>query len=102
MIFLIFRIRLNLAQDVKSRDGGNTILQKMFPGGSLTITGSNSAPALASMPIRYVLGDERDRWADSAGTEGDLQTAVQTFLTRICGTGIGSGGNFHADKAGQR
>ena len=72
--------------DVKSRDGGNTILQKMFPGGSLTITGSNSAPALASMPIRYVLGDERDRWADSAGSEGDpweLARARQiTFYNR--------------------
>lgn len=57
--------------DVKSRDAGNTILQKSFPGGMLTITGSNSASALASTPARYILGDERDRWADSAGTEGD-------------------------------
>lgn len=72
--------------DVKSRDGGNTILQKMFPGGSITITGSNSAPALASMPIRYVIGDERDRWADSAGTEGDPWELAQarqiTFYNR--------------------
>lgn len=72
--------------DVKSRDSGNTILQKMFPGGSLTLTGSNSAPALASMPIRYVLGDERDRWADSAGTEGDPWELAQarqiTFYNR--------------------
>lgn len=57
--------------DVKSKDSGNTILQKSFPGGMLTITGSNSASALASTPVRYVLGDERDRWAVSAGTEGD-------------------------------
>lgn len=57
--------------DVKSRDSGNTILQKSFPGGMLTITGSNSASALASTPARYILGDERDRWALSAGTEGD-------------------------------
>ena len=72
--------------DVKSRDGGNTILQKMFPGGSLTITGSNSAPALSSIPIRYVIGDERDRWADSAGTEGDPWELAQarqiTFYNR--------------------
>lgn len=57
--------------DVKTRDSGNTILQKSFPGGMLTITGSNSASALASTPARYILGDERDRWALSAGTEGD-------------------------------
>lgn len=57
--------------DVKTRDSGNTILQKSFPGGMLTITGSNSASALASTPARYIIGDERDRWAVSAGTEGD-------------------------------
>lgn len=57
--------------DIKSKDSGNTILQKSFPGGMLTITGSNSASALASTPARYIFGDERDRWAVSAGTEGD-------------------------------
>ena len=57
--------------EVKTRDSGNTILQKSFPGGMLTITGSNSASALASTPARYIFGDERDRWAVSAGTEGD-------------------------------
>jgi hypothetical protein len=57
--------------DVKAKDSGNTILQKSFPGGMLTLTGSNSASALASTPARYIIGDERDRWATSAGTEGD-------------------------------
>jgi len=55
----------------KSRDSGNTILQKTYPGGILTICGSTEAHALASKPIRYVIGDERDRWAVSAGKEGD-------------------------------
>lgn len=67
--------------DVKTRDSGNTILQKSFPGGMLTITGSNSPSALASTPARYIIGDERDRWASSAGTEGDpwaLAEARQT------------------------
>lgn len=57
--------------EVKSRDSGNTILQKSFPGGMITLCGSNSASALASTPCRYIIGDERDRWATSAGTEGD-------------------------------
>jgi len=57
--------------EIKTRDSGNTILQKSFPGGMLTMTGSNSASALSSTPARYILGDERDRWALSAGTEGD-------------------------------
>lgn len=64
------RLREKVA-DIKSRDSGNTMLQKSFPGGMLTIVGSNSASGLASTPAKYVLGDERDRWALSAGTEGD-------------------------------
>lgn len=57
--------------DPKSRDSGNTILQKAFPGGILTMCGSTEAHSLASKPIRYIMGDERDRWALSAGAEGD-------------------------------
>lgn len=66
--------------DVRTRDSGNTLLQKSFPGGMLTITGSNSASALASTPARYILGDERDRWAISAGTEGDPWALAEARL----------------------
>lgn len=69
-------------QEVKQgRDNAATILQKSFPGGILTMTGSNVPAALASMPIRYIIGDERDRWALTAGAEGDpwdLARARQT------------------------
>lgn len=64
----------------KSRDSANTILQKSYPGGLLTLCGSTEAHSLASKPIRYLFGDERDRWATSAGKEGDpweLATARQ-------------------------
>ena len=44
--------------------------QKAYPGGILTMCGSTEAHALASKPIRYVFGDERDRWAASAGNRG--------------------------------
>lgn len=57
--------------DPTRRDSRNTITQKAYPGGILTLCGSTEAHALASKPIRYVFGDERDRWATSAGTEGD-------------------------------
>ncbi len=66
--------------DPKSRDTGNTILQKSYPGGILTLCGSTEAHALCSKPMRYLFGDERDRWTDSAGDEGDpweLATARQ-------------------------
>ena len=73
--------------DVKlGRKATDTMLQKSFPGGMLTIAGSNSASALASTPARYIIGDERDRWAVSAGNEGDpwkLAEARQaTFYNR--------------------
>ncbi len=55
----------------KSRDSDNTLLKKVYPGGMLTITGSNSPASLASVPCRYIFGDERDRWAKDAGGEGD-------------------------------
>jgi phage terminase large subunit GpA-like protein len=57
--------------EVKSRDGSNTTLQKSFPGGILTMVGSQTPSALASMPVPIVVGDEIDRFARSAGSEGD-------------------------------
>lgn len=57
--------------DPKSRESANTILQKSYAGGILTMCGSTEAHALCSKPIRYIFGDERDRWATSAGNEGD-------------------------------
>lgn len=56
--------------DVKSRDTKNTVLYKSFPGGSLVLTGANSASELASRPVRYIFFDETDRFPASAGTEG--------------------------------
>lgn len=58
-------------RDARSRDADNTILHKKFPGGHLTVVGSNSASGVAARPIRDVLVDEVDRCAKSAGTEGD-------------------------------
>lgn len=61
----------NKVSEIKAKDSSNTILQKSFPGGSITLIGSNTPRALASTPARYVIGDEHDRWAKSAGAEGD-------------------------------
>ena len=61
----------NKVADVKAKSGGNTILQKTFPGGLLKLIGTNSSSALASTPARYIIGDELDRWTKSVGDEGD-------------------------------
>jgi len=46
----------------RSRDPGNTILGKRFPGGQLNLTGANSAVGLRSMPARWVFLDEVDAY----------------------------------------
>jgi phage terminase large subunit GpA-like protein len=64
--------------DAKSRDSGNTILHKKFPGGHITVVGTNAPSQLASRPCRYVLADEIDRYPASSGGEGDpLSLAVK-------------------------
>lgn len=55
----------------KAKDSSNTILFKQFAGGYIAISGSNSPSSLASMPCRIIWMDEVDRFADSAGTEGN-------------------------------
>lgn len=55
----------------KSRNSGNTITQKIFPGGNITIAGANSPTGLRSHTMRILLADEIDGYPPSAGTEGD-------------------------------
>jgi len=55
----------------KSRNSGNTILKKNFPGGFVTIAGANSPVGLRSHTIRILLADEIDGYPGSAGDEGD-------------------------------
>lgn len=61
----------------KAKDGNNTLLQKKFAGGHLTLVGANSPASLASRPVRIVLADEVDRFPPSAGTEGDPLSLAQ-------------------------
>lgn len=65
------RVLSSLVKDPRSRDSGNKILYKRFPGGHITIAGSNAPSSLASRPVRIVLCDEVDRYPASAGAEGD-------------------------------
>jgi phage terminase large subunit GpA-like protein len=81
--------------EAKSKDSSNTIRQKTYQGGRLTIIGANAPSGLSARPIRIVLGDEVDRWPVSAGTEGDplalASKRQQTFWHRktfICSTPV--------------
>jgi phage terminase large subunit GpA-like protein len=55
----------------RSRDSGNTVLSKEFPGGVLILTGANSAVGLRSMPARYLFLDEVDGYPGDVEGEGD-------------------------------
>lgn len=77
----------NLVRDARTRDSGNTIASKKFPGGHIAMVGSNSPAGLASRPIRVLVADEVDRFEASAGTEGDpLKLGIKrttTFWNRV-------------------
>lgn len=71
-----------LVAEARSRDSGNTLLMKDFPGGTLIITGANSAVGLRSMPVRYLFMDELDGYPVDADREGDpVDLAVQRTAT---------------------
>lgn len=53
----------------KSRDSANTLLYKEFPGGNITLAGSNSPASLSSHPIRLFIVEELDRTETTS--EGD-------------------------------
>lgn len=72
--------------DPKSRDSGNTMLMKDFPGGQLILGGANAASGLASMPIQNLGGDEIDRWPSDVDEEGNpleiVEARTRTFGSR--------------------
>ena len=60
-----------LVRTARSRDAGNTLLLKEFPGGVLMLTGSNSATGIKSMPIRDLFCDEIDEYPGDVDGQGD-------------------------------
>ncbi len=61
----------SLVRPSRSRDSGNTLLGKEFPGGVLVITGASSAVGLRSMPICNLFMDEIDGYLSDVDGEGD-------------------------------
>ena len=59
-----------IIQPPKSRDAGNTLLLKEFPGGSWTLTGSNSPVSARSDSVRYLILDDYAGFIADAGGEG--------------------------------
>lgn len=55
----------------RTKQGGNTILLKEFPGGELKLVGANSGAGLRSDPLPIVLFDEVEGYPDDVEGEGD-------------------------------
>jgi len=70
----------------RERDSGNTVLQKDFPGGTLVLTGANSAVGLRSLPARYLFLDEVSAYPGDVDGEGDpvllAMARTRTFARR--------------------
>jgi phage terminase large subunit GpA-like protein len=61
-----------LISEAKAKDGNNTILQKNFNGGTLSLVGANSPRGFRRVSRRIVLFDETDGYpVGGAGSEGD-------------------------------
>lgn len=58
-------------RDPKSRDSGNTLQSKMFPGGALYLVGANSPRGFRRRTARVLILEEVDGYPASAGTEGN-------------------------------
>ena len=76
-------------EESKGKDSSNNILIKEFVGGIFILAGANSAAALASTPVKYLLLDETDRYptdVDGEGSPVELAVArTRTFTMRkIC------------------
>ena len=62
----------------KSRDSRNTITNKSFKNDAhVAFVGSNVPNDVASRSRRIIVGDEIDRWAVSAGKDGDVATLAR-------------------------
>ena len=67
-----------LFPDMRTPQRGQSVSEVQFPGGDLYTGWSNSAATLAGDTCSVVLADEVDRFADSAGEEGDpVMLAIQ-------------------------
>lgn len=65
----------------RSRDAANTHDRKDFRGGTLYCTTANSPANLSEVPIRWLYGDEVDRWEAALGAEGSPRALARNRLS---------------------
>ena len=70
-----------LFREAKSRDSGNTLLEKDFDGGSFTLTTARSVPGMKSAPIRYLILEEADEYDQDVDDQGSPITISEERTT---------------------
>ncbi len=80
----VLRVKLSNRSRFKK---ASTALNKQYPGGSLTLTGANSASDLRSKTVRYAFCDEIDEWPLDLDGQGDPMEMVNARLTAFHATG---------------
>jgi len=66
----------------RSRSGSNTVLAKLFPGGSMRMIGAEVAADLRQMPARYLNLDEVDEYKPDLDEQGDpIDLAIKRTAT---------------------
>jgi len=58
-------------KEARSRDSGNTMMLKEFPGGDLTIAGANSGADMRNLSVQKQIQDELDGYPLDVDDEGD-------------------------------
>jgi len=77
------KIRLQKSRSSQS----STALSKKFPGGSLVLTGANSAADLRSKTVRFLFCDEIDEWPFDLDGQGDPMEMADARQTSFHATG---------------
>lgn len=78
------RLLIGTGQDTRkgNQGGANSLSSKSFPGGQLNFASSYKSDELAARAIRFLFLDEIDRFALSAGIEGDpIRLAIKRTKT---------------------
>jgi phage terminase large subunit GpA-like protein len=82
------RLRKKVSEVVSRGNAGSTMRRKRFPGGSIVLTGANSAAGLRQKSIRILIRDDFDEWPFDVGGQGDPARMAEARLTSFRRAGL--------------
>ena len=81
------KLRQKVRRQVSRSSEGSTALNKRFTGGSIVITGANSAADLRSKTVKYAFGDEIEEWPVDLDKQGDPLAMLEARQMAFLATG---------------